>query len=379
MVAEFDSARIATLIADKECETQVLEFKEVPDPIPDGMKSEFCKDISAFANSVGGTILYGIKEDDSKAAAQATGVQNPKSLIDSLEQLALSGIRPRIGLSTSIVEIEGKSVVVVRIPKSLRAPHMIIRHSALQMWVRHGRHCNQMEVEEIRECVRRGETGDASREGFIAKKVADQVHGAELSEVNRKKMIFMAMPISPKNDFVETNDPTIVEMLRNNPNPTGRWCDILYENNSVPTGEGRRTNRDGDVYIEVTRNGCVAAHIPLSRITVEKPQTLPRLNPNAIQDFALSIFETSAQLFDSIEPGTSWVAYVHCLTLADMEAPRVGGLNPYDFQRSSTGRILIGPILSSRYKTTAEVAAVVCDRIWNCFGLDTCPLAVKGR
>ena len=52
------------LIANKEKESLILDYKASSAlASSDGKKNELSKDVSAFANSAGGTLVYGIQED----------------------------------------------------------------------------------------------------------------------------------------------------------------------------------------------------------------------------------------------------------------------------------------------------------------------------
>ncbi len=61
---EWDEADILSLIKDKVQESLTLDYKK-SDALArtEGKKTELSKDVSAFANSTGGVILYGMEED----------------------------------------------------------------------------------------------------------------------------------------------------------------------------------------------------------------------------------------------------------------------------------------------------------------------------
>lgn len=114
---------------DNELEESIhLDFKSAESlDRSDGKKKELSKDISAFANSDGGLIIYGISEKDHKA--------NCLSFVDGkvftkewIEQLANTTIQRRIpDLLIFPVRFDSKidqTVYVVKIPKSHDAPHM---------------------------------------------------------------------------------------------------------------------------------------------------------------------------------------------------------------------------------------------------------------
>jgi hypothetical protein len=93
-----------------------------------GKKKELSKDVSAFANSGGGTIVYGIGEDpnDRRTPMGLKGVDPRVTSKEWLEQVIRSNIEHRIdGLGINPVQLgDGDVAYVVVIPRSLRAPHM---------------------------------------------------------------------------------------------------------------------------------------------------------------------------------------------------------------------------------------------------------------
>lgn len=116
-------------LIDIEAEESVnLEFKS-GDSLAnsDGKKTEIAKDVSAFANSDGGIIVYGIAEKDFKANSLVF-VNGKEFTKEWLEQVINSRIQKRIS-NVRIVPIRffgdiSKTVYVVKIPASNGAPHI---------------------------------------------------------------------------------------------------------------------------------------------------------------------------------------------------------------------------------------------------------------
>jgi predicted HTH transcriptional regulator len=53
---------LRTLVANQIPESPILEYKEALPTRSDGDRKEFLADVSAFANTSGGVIIYGIRE-----------------------------------------------------------------------------------------------------------------------------------------------------------------------------------------------------------------------------------------------------------------------------------------------------------------------------
>lgn len=88
---------------------------------------EIAKDVSAFANSDGGCIIYGIEEDKHLPTRIDSGVDHDKYTREWLENVVTSNISPRIeGIKISQVQSPdnpNNSIYIVDIPRSSRGPH----------------------------------------------------------------------------------------------------------------------------------------------------------------------------------------------------------------------------------------------------------------
>ncbi|MDB5162578.1 MAG: ATPase [Candidatus Saccharibacteria bacterium] len=113
-----------TLVASEAHEDIHLDFKASGSlGKQDKKKTEISKDVSAFANSDGGTIVYGMLESDNKASGLDGGVSGLER--EWLENIITSTINPRIdGIVIHPIEISaGSYAYIVHIPRSERAPH----------------------------------------------------------------------------------------------------------------------------------------------------------------------------------------------------------------------------------------------------------------
>jgi hypothetical protein len=123
---------LLALIRDEREESLTLDYKgsaslDKSEP----KRAEISKDISAFANSAGGTIVYGIFEDplNRRLPGGIDDGLDPKVITrEWLEQVINSRIQTRIdGVRINAVSLANSSpgnvAYVVMVPRSLRAPH----------------------------------------------------------------------------------------------------------------------------------------------------------------------------------------------------------------------------------------------------------------
>jgi hypothetical protein len=128
---EWTEDDILSLIKNKVCESTALDYKAC-DALAktEGKKKEVSKDISAFANSAGGVIVYGVTENKAHEPENIDIGFEPSDISGEwLEQVINSNIERRInGVIINTISLlkthPGRVLYVVYIPESKLAPHM---------------------------------------------------------------------------------------------------------------------------------------------------------------------------------------------------------------------------------------------------------------
>ncbi|MEP0815198.1 MAG: ATP-binding protein [bacterium] len=126
---------IEELIIKEVPESNTLDYKEEIYPLNDDGKSEFLRDVCAFANSEGGLIIIGIKEirlengepTGLPEAVVPVDITNLERHIQTWTDLPKNSVEPPISSHSVTViksiESDGFGVVVISIPRSYRPPH----------------------------------------------------------------------------------------------------------------------------------------------------------------------------------------------------------------------------------------------------------------
>jgi hypothetical protein len=149
------------LITDQAEESISLEFKHgqvLEDlenrQVADRRKEEISKDVSAFANRMGGVIIYGMEEapQERHHATALSPIDPEKCSKERLEQIITSRIRPRIQVVVNPIGLgPGKVVYVVKIPRS----HTAHQASDKRYYRRVNFGNEVMEDDEIRQAMNR--------------------------------------------------------------------------------------------------------------------------------------------------------------------------------------------------------------------------------
>ena len=182
----WDIRDVRRLVESKEKESPYLDYKESAAlQNADPTKNEISKDVSAFANAGGGTIVYGVREDGHIPQEIDDGVDPNTITKEWLEQVIGSRIHRKIeGVRINQVPIDSDSesgiVYVVWVPQSMRAPHQA---SDKKFYKRRNFSSEPMEEYEIRDAYMREEAPDLALD-FSFRRFGARIKGFPLSLVN---------------------------------------------------------------------------------------------------------------------------------------------------------------------------------------------------
>ena len=122
----------------------------------DKQKDKFMKEIAAYANTNGGTIIIGMQEDENRLPIRLSGVglsiKEFDNWLSSFRQLVLSRIRPHLhGLECIPVELnESNIAIVIYVPKSYARPHSFWDGNKDEFFMRYANGITYMDIDDLR-------------------------------------------------------------------------------------------------------------------------------------------------------------------------------------------------------------------------------------
>jgi hypothetical protein len=330
---------------------------------------EIAKDVSSMANAKGGFLIYGIGEDEHKRATKLLGIE-AKGAKEKVDNIVLSTIQPRLEVNIQSVHLQAdptKTTLVLRIPESSRAPHMVTIEHDNRYYKRRNFQALVMEESEVRELY--GRMADMSKkvDGILASK------GNGLLDPNENGEPWSSVLICPtiiQDDLVKVDRPT-VEFLRAQKGL--HEVDIDYFWTEIqPSIEGleciRYEPNSGNFWriFEINRNGC----LQMARVLRSYPEERKLHSlPLAIQ--LVNALRIASKLFDRVGylgnvKITLGVSNISKFELEGNPAvPRPLGSNQLKRRSLQVAIERYSGILSSQ---TEIIAKDVMDYIYNGFG-----------
>ena len=153
------------LIESEIRESIILDYKSEIYGKTDKDKKEFLYDVASFANSRGGRIVIGVREKkDEKGQntgipAEICGVDVPNEdvFLRQMTDLLLANIEERISnIESRVLDVEqNKQVVLIEVPQSVSAPHMVTYDGTNKFYCRHETRKALMDIREIQDAFER--------------------------------------------------------------------------------------------------------------------------------------------------------------------------------------------------------------------------------
>lgn len=188
----------------------------------DKQHEELLKDISSFANTLGGDLIIGMKQDDGKAG-EVCGFDTSGG-VDGLKLQILDAVQnwlePRVSLSIHVVpHSTGRSVMVIRVPRSPISPHRVVYQNKFgQFWGRNSAGTFAMDTDELR----RAFTQSSSVEEKIGKYREQRVRAVMGNQTpvdlqGRMRIVCHLIPLDAFTGRLSLSIPELVGQLVNYP------------------------------------------------------------------------------------------------------------------------------------------------------------------
>lgn len=216
---------IKVLIENEVPERRTLDYKQqIPKDDKDGTKA-FLADICSFANTIGGDLIYGIKEERDENG-KTTGIPEEICQLADInfddfqkryEDKIQAGIEPRIqGIQfRQITYADNKYILIIRVPQSWAAPHRVIISKMSHFYGRRNAGNYQLDINEIRSTFLSSETVTSRIEKFVEDRINRIIDGNTPVKLRgRSSVILHVVPLS---SFTSSNYLDLENIQYENP------------------------------------------------------------------------------------------------------------------------------------------------------------------
>ncbi len=378
--SEINYSDIEELISQKISENQNLEYKKITWGRNDEEVREMLRDISSMANGYGGYIILGLEEG--KENGYPIAIHNIKNAEDEKDRIfssCVANLRPRIpGINIKCLDNGKVNIVLLYIPHSLRAPHIITFKGLNQFWVRHDRQKSIMSVEEIRDAFLRSSAITDNTWDFLAKKKSELLVDAG----NKPLFVLGAIPLGIYEELVDVGDEELRNKLKDPIyNRHGGWDLKFFHHNAHPSFHGLIIGDETEGYkqLEIFRNVYIEARADMSKdgFFIEKVAThdekqVPIIYGYAIIEFVYSFLDQINTLHDYLGINAQFSIFCSFLNIKGHGLrkfrPRTVGYNSY-LEIWDKENLEI-PLLTFEYVEKDKITKIITDRIWQSFGYD---------
>lgn len=237
------------LVANTVAEGKTLEYKRDLPGNTDGEKKEFLADVSSFANTSGGDVIFGVDETKgAPAAIPGIHFADQDADLRRLDSLLADGLDPRVRYATRVVPRNGNPpVLVLRVERGWIGPHRVVFKGHDKFYARNSAGKYPMDVTELRSAFTLSSTVTEKVRGFRMDRVMKAISGdTPVPMVSGIHTILHSIPLE---SLVQ---PIQYDVLRFEREP--HRCRPLV----VATGWDRRINLDGVVTYSSSNNGCLS-------------------------------------------------------------------------------------------------------------------------
>ncbi|OFX41054.1 MAG: hypothetical protein A2X08_16165 [Bacteroidetes bacterium GWA2_32_17] len=299
----FTESDIISIVTDKIPENKFLEYKLKFNFLKDEDKKEFLYDVTSFANSEGGIIIYGIselKDDNGQNTGQPDEIigideENYDKLINKIEQFLYSTIEPKISnLFIKIFKINNVNILLIGIPIQWGLPHMVIYQKVNKFYKRGNSGKSLLDVNELNQLFMKNSDLKLQAQQFRDKRISEIMNNQFIPNLYTK--FSTIVHIIPLNYFqsnllslAEINKITQIRALLKPIEADGYEFKHNFEGYLL-------FNRDGSsvtAYSQLFRNGIVEGYTAL----LHKENSIDYFNHISLiqekyHDFEVSHFET---------------------------------------------------------------------------------------
>ena len=367
---EITEADIEEIKVNGVPEGKDIEYKRELPGTSDEQKREFLADVSSFANTDGGDIIYGVAENQG-VITEIVGLSSRDfdGEILRLENLMRDGVAPRMRASLHAVPCAVGKLLIVRIERSWNRPHRVIFRSHDKFYARNSAGKFSLDVGQLRTAFLQSATLSEQIKGFRLDRIIDIANNrGPIALVKAPTVVLHIIPLEAFSDQTQFD----VTLLYTDQPFHWPWRALSVSRRMTFDGVllHGSLQEDGTVssYAHFFRNGILEA---VNTSLLESSQVSEkRFIPHVL--FEERVLQYLPLCFQALEKINVHPPVSVSLALIDIHGLRIA-MDTFRFNHSNEIRedtlILPGTIVESFSAPPEPILKPMFDRVWNACGL----------
>jgi hypothetical protein len=381
-IDELTYAVIERLVEQKVPESRVLDYKrQLPGGTADEVK-ELLADVTSFANASGGHLVFGVttvKENGKNTAIPeaivGVGEINAEEVENRIDAQLRSCIQPRIaGLRVKVIAEAGKlTVVVIHIPRSWNAPHMVAKGSS-KFYSRTSAGKQPLDVTEIRHAFAMSESVGERIRAFRDERIGRILAGE--TPVPIKPGATVVVHCIPLEAFADNEMIDLVSLETASKDISlfgSRWWSDKRINFDGLFGYSQPADSAASAYLQVFRNGVTEI---VDGVLIQPPRSPNEVKVIDIPSLEINLMmhgDEVRKVFERLGIGSPALIFVSLLNVRGFVQPPV---NNFDRRPCGIDRehLLLPDVFMDNPGIAAETfLRSAFDRIWQACGVKKSP------
>jgi predicted HTH transcriptional regulator len=179
-------------------ERKTIDYKQQLPTWNDSGKRELLADVSSFANTAGGDLVFGITESaGSPTSIPGVEIADPDQEVLRIDNIIRNGLSPRIRQVTKAILLAStRYIVIIRTERSWYGPHRLIFRGDSRFYGRTSNGKYELDVTDLRNAFILTNTVSEKMAAFRSERVIALANGQALTPVvDGPKLVLHALPV----------------------------------------------------------------------------------------------------------------------------------------------------------------------------------------
>jgi hypothetical protein len=254
---QITEADLNELLIAGVAERTTLDYKrDLPTPMNDAAKRELLADVSSFANTDGGDLVFGIDESGGvPTSIPGVKIDDPDELIRQYEQIIRTGLSASFQPRTRAVPLQSSfHVLIIRVAPSKDRPHRVDANSRFYARGTNGKY--ELDVNALRNAFIQSSTVTEKATAFRSGRIKALANGEGFAEMlSGPKLVLHCLPLESFRDNPEHKLAGFDDVRPMAANGLSSWGPQINLEGVTIVASGK----EDSAYTQIFRNGVIEA------------------------------------------------------------------------------------------------------------------------